>query len=83
MVCFDITQPFVEKARTDIVPNETCVGIDVPKGARFLTYPEPYSPMVHSEPKVSQRNENLSFIPFYARANRGGRAMMRVALRTL
>ncbi|KAL9618224.1 MAG: hypothetical protein Q9160_007058 [Pyrenula sp. 1 TL-2023] len=79
----DTAQPFLEEERTDIIPSETCIGIKIPKGAKFLKSPEQCSPLLHRGIEMAERTEDLRFIPFYARANRKGKGMMRVALKNI
>ena len=72
-----------EVHRTDIFPDEKVVGIRASEAASFLSLPELYNPLANKVPYDVRglQKETLNFIPFYARANRGGKGHMRVGLR--
>jgi len=82
-VIFDTQSLLEEITRSDIFSDEAVVGIRAAHAASFLQLPEAYDALA-STPKRNikpHRTETLNFIPYYARANRHGKGMMRVGLR--
>jgi uncharacterized protein len=69
--------------------KETYLDITAVDAARFLRMPGGKGPFVSTNPGSragaweveAGRKETLRFVPYYVRANRGGRGMMRVGLR--
>ncbi|KYG48815.1 glycoside hydrolase family 127 protein [Acidomyces richmondensis BFW] len=82
-VILDTKSLLEEIPRSDIFSDEAVVGIRAAHAASFLQLPNTYDPL-ESAPRRSiqpHRTETLNFIPYYARANRCGKGMMRVGLR--
>lgn len=84
-VLFDTSVALREVKRTDIFPDETVIGVQAQGAAQFIVASEEQSPLNEGSILKLQkwRRETLHFIPYYARANRGGKGMMRVGLRTI
>ena len=83
-VLFDTSVPLVEEIRDDIFPDESIVGIKAENSASFLALPSKYNPVANGPQNwrvLERRKESLRFIPYYARASRAGKGMMRVGLR--
>ncbi|KAF2093592.1 DUF1680-domain-containing protein [Rhizodiscina lignyota] len=79
---------FKSELRKDVVEGEEIVGIRAEGAAGFLKVPERYNPSSDGPTDSwsidkTRRRETLRFVPYYARANREGKAMMRVGLRIL
>jgi uncharacterized protein len=91
-VLFDCSVALKEVRRSDIFSDEVVIGVQASDAARFIVAPEEerplgreYNPLNHAAAlKVQKRRkETLHFVPYFARANRDGKGMMRVGLRTI
>jgi hypothetical protein len=76
-----------EKIMTDSKTGETYVAISA-KGAGSLLdiesyHAKPSTPASSTRDHTKEGKKTLNFIPFYFRANRGGKGHMRVGLRVL
>lgn len=83
-VLFDASVPLMEEIRDDIFSDESIVGIKAENSAGLLASPGEYNPVADGPQNwnvLERRKETLRFIPYYARANRAGKGMMRVGLR--
>jgi hypothetical protein len=82
-VCFDTSVTLHEHIRHDVLQDQACVGIRVVNDAHFLIPPDSEVAPFHaaSQKQDPDRQETLHFIPYFARANRGGKGQMRVGLR--
>jgi DUF1680 family protein len=82
-VLFDTSVPLDEEVRNDVFEDESIIGIRAENAATFLLSME-YNPVMDGPQNwklQERRRETLRFVPYYARANRGGKGMMRVGLR--
>jgi len=82
-VLLDTTTPLKDENRQDIFEDEVVTGVRAENGANFL-FQADYNPITdgpQSRQTLMKRRETLRFIPYYARANRKGKGMMRVGLR--
>ncbi|KAK4550396.1 hypothetical protein LTR36_003363 [Oleoguttula mirabilis] len=82
-VIFDTSVSLQEVKRTDIFADETIIGVCAVDAASFLHVPESSDAWygTPSDSLQANKKESLNFIPYYARANRGGKGMMRVGIR--
>jgi DUF1680 family protein len=85
-VCFERDAKLEEYERDDVLDGETIVGIRAIQAGTVVHMEEDFNPVLG----VQQRNEEgrreqktIEFIPYYARANRGGKGMMRVGFRMM
>ncbi|KAI5284922.1 hypothetical protein KEM54_000956, partial [Ascosphaera aggregata] len=89
-VVFDTNTPLVESEEGKAPYNlndrevvEPYVKITAENGACFLKTNDTKGPERRTKYAIDKdRRETLTFVPYYVRANRGGRGMMRVGLRT-
>lgn len=85
-VCFDASAKLEVYDRDDVLKHEKIAGIRAVNAVRFLEE-EDFNPVVGfqalsvKDALVEDKVESLELIPYYARANRGGRGMMRVGFR--
>lgn len=82
-VLLDTSVLLHDEVRDDIFEDESITGIRAENAASFLLSME-YNPVTDGPQNwklQERRRETLRFIPYYARANRGGKGMMRVGLR--
>jgi hypothetical protein len=74
----------------EVAPGETVIGITAPEAGHFMCFPAQTSSAASLEFAAwsslvdsSKKPVDLHFIPYFARANRGGKGMMRVGIRTV
>lgn len=81
-----LSENTIEEEKADLPLGETYVGITLKKGGLFIPQEE-LVPSLESkglEELVKGRETvDLHFVPYWARANRGGKHQMRVGIRTL
>jgi len=87
-VCLRTDVALEEHSRSDVLSDEEIIGIRVKDGARRLRFDKTlqYAPSGDASEAAQvdgDWSETVEFIPYYARANRGGREMMRVGFRIL
>jgi len=72
-----------DETREDIFGDEVVTGVRAENAASFLLSID-YKPVTdgpQSRQILENKHETLRFIPYYARANRKGKGMMKVGLR--
>jgi len=72
-----------DENREDIFEDEVITGVRAENAATFLLSTD-YNPVTDGPQNrhiLENRHETLRFIPYYARANRKGKGMMKVGLR--
>ena len=88
-VVFDTSAALTESVAQDLPSRakgkEKYIAITAMDAARFLEVPMASGPFTNGTALPlgtdHERKEMLRFVPYYARANRGGKGMMRVGLR--
>lgn len=82
----DLSKHVVEEKKTDLPLSETYIGITLKNGGILLPQEE-LAPSLEAKGigKMVDGREGLDlhFVPYWARANRGGKHQMRVGIRTL
>ena len=81
-VMLDTSAPLEELRVDDLSNGEPSILIKAQNGARLFRINEDRCAPDSSENVSISKPETLTFVPFYARANRGGRGQMRVGLYT-
>ena len=77
----DTSVPLEESAISDFPNGEQCVSVVAPKAARLFRSTEGDLPVFNKDTASLSEPETIVFVPYYARANRGGKGQMRVGLR--
>ncbi|EOD49778.1 putative duf1680 domain protein [Neofusicoccum parvum UCRNP2] len=79
---FDPASKITETLETDPTTNEKYVSLTAHDGVSFLKTPDHLAmPEASSTAEAGQPGKTLKFVPYYFRANRGGKGHMRVGLR--
>ncbi|KAL1627226.1 hypothetical protein SLS56_006465 [Neofusicoccum ribis] len=79
---FDPASKITETLETDPTTNEKYVSLTAHDGVSFLKTPDHLAmPEASSTAEAGQVGKTLKFVPYYFRANRGGKGHMRVGLR--
>lgn len=82
----ELSKRIVEEHRTDLPLNEPYIGLTLKKGGILISQEDlvPALEVRSLEVLVNGKESvDLHFVPYWARANRGGKHQMRVGIRTL
>lgn len=82
----ELSKYVVEDVKTDLPLGETYIGLTLKKGGILLSQEE-LAPSLESKSLGTlvggSEGVDLHFVPYWARANRGGKQQMRVGIRTM
>ena len=81
-VVLDTSVSLEEELIDNLANGEPCIKIKAPNAAKVLRFEEHGCNPNWIGSTSSLKSETMTFVPFYARANRGGKGQMRVGLRT-